>query len=170
MPSNLSHLLLILAEVLVFLIPIVLVGLWLTDNRETAFFAFVAVVVSLVISYALGLVYSHPAPYMTTSTLVTGSPENSFPSQHTTVLFAMVWPLALRRRRWLAGVFLIAGVLTGIARIYVGFHYPIDIIGGIVVSVIGAGIVAVSDEYVATIGQWFIAVDTRIREQVNDWV
>ncbi|HET7322719.1 MAG TPA: hypothetical protein VFJ06_00115, partial [Halococcus sp.] len=85
-------LLVVLAEYLVVLIPLVLVGLWLTGSRETAFFAFVTVVVSIAVSYSMGVLYSHPAPYMVSQTLVTGPPENSFPSQHTTVMFAMVWP------------------------------------------------------------------------------
>jgi undecaprenyl-diphosphatase len=120
MPSWGPSLLVVLAEYVVLLVPIALSGLWLTGTKETVVVTCVAVVVSLAVSYPLGMVYSHPAPYMTTVTLVTGPPENSFPSQHTTVLFASVWPLMLRQHRWLAGLLLGAGVLTGIARIVVG--------------------------------------------------
>jgi undecaprenyl-diphosphatase len=154
-----------LAEYLVVLVPAALVGLWLTGRRETSFFVFVTVVVSLVVSYAMSLIYSHPAPYMVSQTLVSGPPENSFPSQHTTVMFAMVWPLLYRKRRRLAGVFFIGAVLTGIARVSVGFHYPIDILGAVVASIIGTVLVVIAHEYVATVGQWAIELDNRIRER-----
>lgn len=160
-----STLLFVLAEYLVVLIPVVLVGLWLAGSRETSFFIFITVVVSIAISYAMSLVYSHPAPYMVSQTLVTGPPENSFPSQHTTVMFAMVWPLLLRQHRRLGGVFLVGAILTGIARVFVGFHYPIDVLGGIVASIIGAVLVSVADEYVAKIGQLAIELDNHIRER-----
>lgn len=164
MASWSSSILLGLAEYLVVLIPAALIGLWLTGRRETSFFVFVTVVVSLVVSYAMSLVYSHPAPYMVTETLVSGPPENSFPSQHTTVMFAMVWPLLYRKRRRLAGVFLVGAILTGIGRVLVGFHYPLDILGAVVASIIGTILVVIAHEYVATVGQWAIELDDRLRE------
>lgn len=157
-------LLVVLAEYLVVLIPLVLVGLWLTGSRETAFFAFVTVVVSIAVSYSMGVLYSHPAPYMVSQTLVTGPPENSFPSQHTTVMFAMVWPLLYRNRRRLGGVFLVGAIITAIARVFVGFHYPIDVLGGFVASIIGAILVVIAHEYVTKVGQQVIELDNRIRE------
>ena len=157
-----------LAEYLVVLVPLALVGLWLAGSRQTAFFAFVAVVVSIAVSYAMGLVYSHPAPYMVASTLVTGPPENSFPSQHTTVLFAMGWPLAYHHRRRLAGVFLVAGVLTGITRVLVGFHYPVDILGGVVASLIGTVLAVIADRYISKAGRQAIELNDRLRELFVD--
>lgn len=159
-----SSLLFGLAEYLVVLIPATLITLWLRGRRETSFFVFVTVVVSLAISYAMSLVYSHPAPYMVSETLVSGPPENSFPSQHTTVMFAMVWPLLYRKRRRLAGVFFVGAVLTGIGRVLVGFHYPLDILGAVVASIIGTILVVVANEYVMTVGQWAIELDDRLRE------
>ncbi len=160
-----SALLFVLAEYLVVLIPVVLIGLWLAGSRDTSFFVFVAVVVSIAVSYAMGIIYSHPAPYMVSQTLVTGPPENSFPSQHTTVMFAMVWPLLYRKHHRLAGVFFVGAVLTGIMRVFVGFHYPIDILGAIVASIIGTVVVVIAHEYVARVGRWAIELDNRLRER-----
>ena len=58
----------------------------------------------------------------------------SFPSGHTTFLFALamaVWFYNRRLSYWLFG----GALLVGIARIYVGVHWPLDIVGGIVIGV-----------------------------------
>lgn len=157
-----------LADYLVVAIPVTLVGLWLVGQRKTSFFVFVTVVASIAVSYAMGLVHSHPAPYMVSSTIASGSPENSFPSQHTTVLFAMVWPLAYRHRRRLAGAFLVGAMLTGVARVIVGYHYPIDVLGGIVASVVGAALAVIAREYILLAGRQAIALDDRLRGMFLD--
>lgn len=89
----------VLAEFVIFVVPVTLVWLWFTGARETAILAFATVAIGLIVSYALGLVYSHPAPYMVSPTLISGPPTNSFPSQHTTVMLAMCWPLFSDDRR-----------------------------------------------------------------------
>lgn len=150
---------LVLAEFVVFLVPVTLVWLWLADARESAILAFSAVVVSLVASYTLGLVHSHPAPYMVSPTLVSGSATNSFPSQHTTVMFAMCWPLFFRDRRRLAGLFLAAAFLVGIARVSVGFHYPIDLLGAIIASIVGGIAVEYRNEALLSLLHRYLPTD-----------
>lgn len=60
--------------------------------------------------------------------------HNSFPSGHTTsaAAIAMMLTLALRGKKsiWLAYLAWGATVLTGISRIYLGVHWPTDVIGG----------------------------------------
>ena len=68
--------------------------------------------------------------------------DKSFPSGHTTAAFSAMTAVFLvgnKRISWLAFLF---GILMGISRIYLGVHYPSDVLGGILVGLI-AGSVAV---------------------------
>ncbi len=61
----------------------------------------------------------------------------SFPSGHMAWFFALSMAVWYFNRRWgIAYVFLSA--LMGLARIYVGVHWPLDILGGAVVGVLSA--------------------------------
>ncbi len=61
----------------------------------------------------------------------------SFPSGHAAWFFAMAMTIWYINRKW--GVwFFIFALVNGIARIYVGVHWPLDIIGGAVVGILSA--------------------------------
>lgn len=63
-----------------------------------------------------------------------GSP--SFPSCHASNSMAVAMVALLRHRRWTAPALAIA-VTVGYSRVYVGVHYPSDVLGGML---LGAGI------------------------------
>ncbi|MDL0130670.1 phosphatase PAP2 family protein [Halobacterium salinarum] len=175
-----------LAERAVFLVPLVLVVLWVApgvdrpipvleaalaglgitthDGKQKSVFVFATIVVALAISYGMGTLHSHPAPYAAGyETLLAGPPENSFPSQHTTVMFAFAWPLASLQDRWRAVVVGVAvAALVGYSRVYVGVHYPVDIAGGIAASVLGFGAVYAARPLVTAFADRCIRVEARL--------
>jgi undecaprenyl-diphosphatase len=54
---------------------------------------------------------------------------NSFPSDHASLLFALATLIWINDRRW--GVFaFVWAAITSFTRIYLGYHYPTDILGG----------------------------------------
>jgi len=61
----------------------------------------------------------------------------SFPSSHATNNFAVAVLLGYFYKRWLL-IFLSIATLVGFSRIYVGVHYPSDILGGAIVGTICA--------------------------------
>ncbi|MDD5605090.1 MAG: phosphatase PAP2 family protein [Dehalococcoidales bacterium] len=55
--------------------------------------------------------------------------DPSFPSNSASVLFAMAWGIFLYDRK-VGSVLLAIAASMGFSRVYVGIHYPLDIIGG----------------------------------------
>ena len=66
--------------------------------------------------------------------------DPSFPSGHTTIAFAAATVLSYYRPRWAPAFFLLA-VAIGFSRVYVGVHYPLDVLGGAILGLLVGGIV-----------------------------
>ncbi len=59
----------------------------------------------------------------------------SFPSGHATNIFAALVLLSLRYRKY-TPFFLLGASLVAYSRVYVGVHYPLDVIGGAIIGAI----------------------------------
>ena len=70
-----------------------------------------------------------PVRYASPEPLVRVPTDHSFPSGHTATSFAaaVVLARAVPQRAWL---FYLLAAAIGFSRIYVGVHYPIDVLGG----------------------------------------
>lgn len=135
-----------IAEILVLMVPAVLVYLWF-DGREgkhDSLLTFYSVILGLLTSYGMGLIYFHENPSAVFDTIVAYKSENAFPSQHTTALFSAAWPLLWRERKRFGYIMAVMALLTGFARVYIGEHWPIDILGALVASAIGFIILYIS--------------------------
>ena len=64
--------------------------------------------------------------------------DYSFPSGHTTSSLACTWVLLMRGpKRWGIPLFVLA-ILIGLSRVYVGVHYPTDVLAGAVIGILCA--------------------------------
>jgi undecaprenyl-diphosphatase len=63
--------------------------------------------------------------------------EGSFPSGHATVMFALAFSLFFTNIRW-GFVYLFLAMVSSLARVVVGVHFPLDIIGGMLVGALSA--------------------------------
>jgi len=72
------------------------------------------------------------------SLLVKRQADLSFPSGHTCAAFAAGAVCFVRLRRPWGVCLLVLAVLIAVSRLYVGVHYPTDVLGGIVVGLFGA--------------------------------
>lgn len=87
---------------------------------------------------------ARPRPFTLRDIQLIASPPQdfSFPSGHTVVAFESAMVFLMRNKK--AGeAFLILAFLISFSRMYMYFHFPTDIIGGIVVGVL-SGLVSVS--------------------------
>jgi undecaprenyl-diphosphatase len=63
--------------------------------------------------------------------------DPSFPSNLAAVLFAIAVPIFLKNKSW-GTVLLVIATLASFGRVFMGIHYPFDILGGAFVGTLGA--------------------------------
>ena len=100
--------------------------------------------VALVLAYVIGKLYYHPRPFILGlgQTVVGQHDTSSFPSRHLTFYWALVLPLCgfVRTRRLGLGL-VVLGLIEAWARIYVGVHYPLDMVGSLLVALVASSVV-----------------------------
>lgn len=114
----------------------------------------VAAVVAYVVNAVVKVVVAEPRPCFAypTNFLLEPCPAPSdyaFPSNHSVVVGAMAVALILVSRR-LAVVAAVAAAVMGFSRVYVGAHYPHDVLAGLLVGVIIGYVTAVTLRRYAT--------------------
>lgn len=138
----------LVAKDLILLVVPLLVVLWFLPGEDRALRQRVSlavplgVVLALAIGLAAGLLYSDPRPFVSdpgTRQLISHSADNGFPSDHALVGFAAA--ATLMSWRLFAGLaVMVAASLIGFARIFVGVHWPVDILGGAVIGVLAGAL------------------------------
>ena len=143
-PAWLLELVTFLAKDTLYLLPLLLAALWFKGNKPLAVKAVVVTLVSLVVGIIAGHLWVHQRPFVLGigHQYLDHKPTTSFPSHHTTIFAAIGFSLLAAPVQVLGVFVLILGVLAGWARIYLGIHFPLDILGGFVVAAIGYFIVS----------------------------
>lgn len=124
-----------------FIIPLTLIGVGLVvwggwKGRLLVVMALLLLVVSNAVSEQLKQLFQRPRPCLALETvrlLVGCSKTNfSFPSSHASNITAQALLFAFFYRPIAVPLFLVAAAV-GYSRVYVGVHYPLDVVGGILV-------------------------------------
>jgi len=132
------------AKIIPYLFILMLIYLWFSKKKNEVLFAGYSAILGVIISKSIGLIYFHPRPFMDKigTLLIHHKADSSFPSDHTTFTMSIALMLLYFKSTRILGIVLILlALLCGIARIYVGVHYPFDILGGILVGVIASLII-----------------------------
>ncbi|MED1469444.1 undecaprenyl-diphosphatase [Bacillus salipaludis] len=100
------------------------------EYRKMAMDAAISILISLIINIFIKLFYFKPRPFLKRSVgiLIPSKMDSSFPSKHTLLVFAVSTTIFFYHR-FLGVIMGGMSFLTGLSRIWVGHHYPSDIIG-----------------------------------------
>jgi undecaprenyl-diphosphatase len=129
----------LIADYAIWLVPLALVGLWLAGGDERRAIAVRACFVgflALAINQTIGLAWYHPRPFAigVGHAFLAHAPDSSFPSDHATLLSAMACTLLYGAERRLGWLMLIVDVAVAWARVFVGVHFPFDMVGAAIIA------------------------------------
>ncbi|KVK80926.1 PA-phosphatase [Burkholderia cepacia] len=138
-PPWLIRLAIVVADDLIYLIPVLLTGMWLSGSeaqRNLAIRGCTVALIALGANQLIGLAWQHPRPFMLGlgHTFIAHAPDSSFPSDHATVFASIALTLLAGGVRRLGGLTLLAGVAVAWARVFLGVHFPLDMLGAAVVA------------------------------------
>lgn len=134
---------------------ILLIGYGKLTNRDNlkkiAIIALIALLFSDIIALALKNIIHEPRPFSIMNNvhlLVVENDPNSFPSGHATSVFSVVTVFVLNMRdlakkhyKIIDCVLIIFAIVIGFSRIYVGVHFPFDVLAGAIIGILGALII-----------------------------
>jgi undecaprenyl-diphosphatase len=121
-----------------------------------------AAALALVVDQVIHAIYDRPRPYE--SHLIshpwTSKTDPSFPSDHSSASFAIAFAI-LMIDPLVGAVFVVAAVLIGAGRVFIGAHYPGDVAASLVVAAISAFVVV-------RLGRPVVAFCVRLVERLTD--
>ncbi|MCW9129421.1 undecaprenyl-diphosphatase [Bacillus paramycoides] len=124
--------------------------LWFNNGKKeyairkqyTVLYTTLSVSIALLVNVLIHAVYYHPRPFIThhVNQLVPHAADSSFVSDHSVLVFSIAFAFILRGEK-LKYIALIWAILVGVSRMYVGVHYPLDILGAAFLTFITSGLV-----------------------------
>lgn len=136
-----------LAEGLVWIVPAGLIIGWLRGSsatRQVLIAATVSGLAGLLINQLISLGWYHPRPFEAGigQTLIPHVMDSSFPSDHLTLIWAVAFSLLMHEQPRLAGWALaMLGLPVAWGRIYLGVHFPLDMLGAALVALSSAWLI-----------------------------
>lgn len=112
------------------------------ENRQMVVNTLLSAAAALGTNNIIGYIYHRDRPFVAHHViqLVQHEASASFPSNHTAAAFAVAASIWLWRRKdgWVGFVL---SALLGFSRVWSGIHYPMDIIGGMIIGILIAVII-----------------------------
>ena len=133
--SNTSiHFAIFIANDLLYCMILLFAWFWLRGNYDTKkqiLKAFIFTSIAILISQCISHVYYHPRPFVMEvgRTLIYHAPNGSFPSDHMLIFSTIACSYLFSAQRKLGGFLLIMAWLVAWSRVYLGVHFPLDMLG-----------------------------------------
>lgn len=129
----------LIAHDLVYLFLLIFAITWLRGSREIKtgiIKAAIFTAITLSISEVLSAVLNTPRPFVMEvgRTLIEHAPTGSFPSNHMSIFSGIAFAYYFSAQRDLGRILLWTAWLVAWSRVYVGVHFPIDMMGAFVIA------------------------------------
>lgn len=135
-----------IAKDLILIVPLLAAAMWLWGERRQVHAqrhlvvkVALAIAVSLTISWTMGQLYPHERPFAANIgyNFLHHAADNSFPSDHGTVIFTFALAFLFWHRVWSGLALMAVGIAIAWSRIYLGVHWPMDMLGGFLCGLVG---------------------------------
>ncbi|NAR16783.1 phosphatase PAP2 family protein [Acinetobacter haemolyticus] len=123
-----------LNTVFISFIVLLLIVQWKTYSLIFAKTLFM-VLISLLLCDLVDYFYHHPRPFQLQvgHKLIGHGPSSSFPTQHTLTIVIIACSYLMAGFKLIGGIGLVLSLIVGLSRIFVGVHFPFDILGAFVI-------------------------------------
>ncbi|MEG1209718.1 MAG: undecaprenyl-diphosphate phosphatase [Leclercia sp.] len=134
------------AKDLISIVPALVAILWLWGprkqvgaQRQLVIKIAMALVVSLLASWLLGHLFPHDRPFVDHIgyNFLHHAADDSFPSDHGTAIFTFALAFLFWHRLWSGILLMIVACAIAWSRVYLGVHWPMDMLGGLMVGLLG---------------------------------
>jgi len=153
--------------VLALLVALVVLTARNKRERQSAFCcvicALLAAIASMAVLYLLNIHFFRPRPFssQTVNLLFYHNTDSSFPSNPAALAFALSFTVLFYRRK-LGVVMLAISLYMGLSRIVVGVHYPLDVLGGLMLGLACALLANAAEGLYRPAGRWLTSALYRL--------
>jgi undecaprenyl-diphosphatase len=132
-------------------------------SRHALVVAGLSGIVALLINIVISHVWFRPRPFTvfqqgTYNELVSHSADASFPSDHTSGSFGFAAGSWGHNNKFISRTFTLIAIIVMFARVYVGVHYPTDVIGGMIVGIIAGKIMWMFSRHIFPVSKFIAKV------------
>lgn len=116
-----------------FVFAIILAFKFGAEEKKALFLTIISLGISILLIWLIRLFYIEQRPFATYNfdPLIQKMKDPSFPSGHTTTMAVVAFSFYYYKSKF-APIFVLLLVWVGFARVFVGVHFPLDILGGVI--------------------------------------
>ena len=157
-----------------YLFAAVIIGLFLLvpgRQRSLAQRAAVAAgasfILAAVVAHFIAGAIDRPRPFVahpaTIHAFLAHAADAGFPSDHATAAFAIATAVALRQRSW-GAVLLVLAACVAAGRVFLGLHYPLDVVAGALLGVAAAAMLHLppAGRAIRAVADWLATYTDRV--------